>query len=152
GSQQFLMLQWSTSPPHLGSSDYKVGLSQTPGGPYTAKVIGTQGASVFTTIGLDALPGCTAAGPSCFSYIAVPTGGGHSKQAKGESITPPCAGPPPPLPTSAPMPGAPKGLTATPGGDACDGTFKPTVLSWKPVPGAQYYNVYRAAPSTGAFE
>jgi hypothetical protein len=152
GSQQFLMLQWSTSPPHLGSSEFKVGLSPSPGGPYTATVTGSQGASVFTAIGLDALPGCTTIGNACVSYIAVATGGAYSKDVRGEIITPACSTPPPPLPTGAPMPYAPRGLVAVPGADSCDGSIRPTVLSWKPVPGAQYYNIYRAMPSTAAFE
>jgi hypothetical protein len=152
GMQQFLMLQWNTSPPHLGSSDYKIGFSGAPRGPYVPKLLGSQTGSVVTTIGLDTLPGCNAVANECVGYIAVSTGGAYSQGVRGEMIAPACSSPPPPLPPAGPMPGPPKGLFATPGNDTCDGFFKPIVLSWRPLPGAKYYNVYRAEPGTNAFE
>jgi hypothetical protein len=152
GMQQFLMLQWNTAPPHLGSSDYKIGFSASPGGPYTPKLLGAQTGSVITTIGLDSLPGCTGIDNACVGYVAVSTGGAYSQGVRGEMIAPACSSPPAPLPPAGPMPGPPKGVFATPGTDTCDGFFKSIVLSWRPLPGAKYYNVYRAEPGTNTFE
>src|SRR5262249_51681915 len=96
GSQQFLMLQWNTWPPHLGSSDYKIGFSATPGGPYVPKLLGSQAGSVITTIGLDSLPGCVGVENACVAYVAVSTGGGYSNEVRAEMIAPACASSPPP--------------------------------------------------------
>jgi hypothetical protein len=152
GMQQFLVLQWNTEPPYLGSSEYRIGFSATSGGPYTPKIIGSQAGSVFTTVSLDALPGCTTVGNACASYVAVATGGAYSSEVRGEMISPACSSPPPPLPASGPMAGPVRGLVATDGNDTCDGFYVPIVLSWRPLPGAMYYNVYRAEPGTNSFE
>jgi hypothetical protein len=152
GSQQMLMLQWDTVPPYLGSNAFTVGFSATSGGPYDPRMFGGQPPNPTTTVGMDGLIICTTVGNSCVSYIAVATGGAWSKEARGEIVTLPCATPAPPLPEPGPMPATVTGLAATVGADNCDGSFKPTVLSWNPVPGALYYYVYRAETGSGQTE
>jgi hypothetical protein len=155
GSTQFLVVRWDTVPPYMGSSNMTLGLSPTSGGPYTGFLFGGQDSTPTTTVALQYLSGCVSANGVCASYIAVKAGGAYSKEVKGWFAQPPCATPTP-TPTgirpTVPTPAGPPTVVAVAGGDKCDGTFDPIVLSWQSVPNAFSYSVYRSEPGAGVFE
>jgi hypothetical protein len=153
-TNQWLVAQWSVP---SGAATYNLKGSGTSGGPYSVIASGLPPNSYSS----GSCPGpCapvtgTTAQASYLVVSAVSAAGiesANSAEVQGQWVNQECA----PLPTATPIavsaaPAPPTGLAATSGGDSCDGSIQPIVLTWSAANQATAYTVKRSATSGGPY-